>query len=316
MYYVANNRFSIGVACCVLFCAATSGAYAADNAEGNWGKDTDVRIHLLISKFDKKHKRKVREQAFREIVLIGRPAVPALIDAWMHGDYATHRAAGAAMLEIGPQAVPFLIDELRNESSKDHHHNYIHLLGFFGEDAKPAVPLLCKLVRHDGRISGDATGALARIGPAAKDSLPELMDTLKSKKAHVRNNVACIAPIIAPDGKQVTPHLLAALKKEKEPANRRVMAVSLIAVGCPLPLPRAVVAEHLTDDSPEVRKQTLGLLEENGKLVACTLPDIRTMLKTEKDAEVRKYADHAIKAIQFEEDTRSFHSDYYSDWIH
>lgn len=113
-------------------------------------------------------------------------AVPVLVAALKNRDYAGARVA-AALEEIGRPAVPALIDALTQSRKDTHRYSAAELLGKIGD--KPAVRALCDALkdRNEG-VRGNAAKSLGQIGD--KSAVAGLNDALKDSGNWVRKYAA------------------------------------------------------------------------------------------------------------------------------
>jgi HEAT repeat protein len=130
-------------------------------------------------------------------------------------------------------------------------------LGRIGPAAKDFVPELAGLLRDpNGNRRGFAALALGRIGPAAKDFVPELAGLLRDPERNVRMYAACALGGIGPAAKDAVPEL-AGLLSDPEPGIRGDAAYSLGQIG---PAAQDVLAEFLKDAVADVRQTAIDAL--------------------------------------------------------
>ncbi len=92
--------------------------------------------------------------------------------ALQNADETTVRYALDALAELGPPAVPRLIDALKHEKLRG---QVAYVLGQIGPAAAPATDALSKLVDDkNGRVAEEAILALAKIGPVRQSGDPGL----------------------------------------------------------------------------------------------------------------------------------------------
>ena len=113
-------------------------------------------------------------------------AVPTLIAALKNRDYMGARVA-VALEEIGKPAVPALVDALTQSRKDTHRYSAAELLGKIGD--KSAVRALCDALKDkDEYVRGNAAKSLGQIGD--KSAVSWLNDTLKDSKIRVRKYAA------------------------------------------------------------------------------------------------------------------------------
>lgn len=105
--------------------------------------------------------------------------MPVLASALKDKDYKVGAAASKAMSALGAEAVPALIEVVKDKTSSAGRSHAIKALGNIGPDAKAAVPWLAQVLQsEDARLEYEAFGALYSMGPAAKPAVPALIDAL------------------------------------------------------------------------------------------------------------------------------------------
>jgi HEAT repeat protein len=117
-------------------------------------------------------------------------AVPALLRVLMGKADSTssqHRVAEEALLALGSEAVPYVIDELRDAQQKSRRSklqiSWFRILESCGPDAAPAIPLLiAELGREYYWYRELAAKALGAIGPPAREAVPHLERILEDPK--------------------------------------------------------------------------------------------------------------------------------------
>jgi hypothetical protein len=90
-----------------------------------------------------------------------------------------------ALARIGRDAVPALVQVLRESESPELREQAAVALARMGPDAAAAVaPLITALDDPDEGVRKNAIRALGQIGPAASKAVPELVDILKRLELH------------------------------------------------------------------------------------------------------------------------------------
>ncbi len=119
----------------------------------------------------------------------------------------------------GKKAVPGLIQQLKNPA-KDVRFVAAGLLGRLGADAAEAVPHLLEVLRDDesSSVHNLVTQALGKIGPMAELAVPEIIETLKSDNGGLRREAAKALGLI---GSPVAiPALKAAMNDERRDVRK------------------------------------------------------------------------------------------------
>ena len=115
-------------------------------------------------------------------------AIPVLVEALADegrgfgtGSIVAHSACGALM-DVGPKAVPALVEALGSDEEMVRRMAMDALIGI-GPPAAPAIPALVELLGHEeDHVRVDAAYALTHIDPdvAAKEALPVLLAELEA----------------------------------------------------------------------------------------------------------------------------------------
>ncbi len=162
-------------------------------------------------------------------------ALPALRAALRDEDPGLRLAASAALLQVDRggsvrDAVPVLGQLLRPESQCPARQRVFHVLEELGPDARAAVPDLALVLRDEKRYFRElALRALARIGPGAAPASPALWELCQNEKGLARVLVAGTLGRVS-RGRDGAGTLLAALASEDE-AQRAVAARALGEIG-------------------------------------------------------------------------------------
>ncbi|MCY3018889.1 MAG: HEAT repeat domain-containing protein [Planctomycetota bacterium] len=150
----------------------------------------------------------LRIDAVDGLAVLGKEAVPKLLEAFQMGSPVMRESAAEALARIGPDAdaaVPTLIDELKNEQAPGRAHA-IWVLSTMGSKAKAAVPELA-------RIAGDAKSslrsraiiALGRIGPDAEAAVPLLRQAASGKDRGISSDAQDALDDVQPVWVEISP---------------------------------------------------------------------------------------------------------------
>jgi HEAT repeat protein len=156
-------------------------------------------------------------------------------------------------------------------------------LGNIGPAAKDSVPALIDALKSNaGGLRQTAASALEKIGPAA---VPALIDALKGKDEELRQVAALALGNIGPAAKDSVPALIGAVK-DKEGKVRMAAADALYKMG-----PAAVPAllDALKGKDEEVRQAAAAVLGKIGAAAKDSVPALIDALKG-KDEELRQAA--------------------------
>jgi HEAT repeat protein len=235
---------------------------AVATALGRVGKSPDVALVKALT--DSHHT--VRAAAAK--ALGGRKKVsPAAIEALAALDDSkseVNYAAGVALVHIGEQAVPVLVQLLAGPWGNPRRRAF-RLLGEMGPKAKSAVGALIAVLKSEKKDYGKelACAALERIGPAAGQAVPALMQTL------LGNN-----------------------KGDRNLFNAAARALGRMGPPAVAPLLKA-----LTHESTFVRMRAANALGRNGIAAKDAVRPLSNALRTDKETWVREYSALALGDI-------------------
>ncbi len=160
------------------------------------------------------------------LVMIGEPAVPALLAALRDRDETLRIVTAETLGEIGKPALPHLLAALRDKDPRVR-DGAAAGLGQMGPEAKGAVGLLIEALKDsDPGVSDAAIRALGKIGPEAKSASEALRGFLKDRSAEVRYQAAKALTHITGD-----PTPLYALLQDPDPERRLWVADDLGRMG-------------------------------------------------------------------------------------
>jgi uncharacterized protein (TIGR03067 family) len=113
--------------------------------------------------------------------------IPVLVAALKDKAQGVGLKASRALGSLGPEAVPGLVEVLKDKTSTSALHLAANALGQIGPKAAPAVPFLVAALKvEDWDLRRSAIAALGRIGSDAKPAIPIIIDVfgfyLKSRK--------------------------------------------------------------------------------------------------------------------------------------
>jgi HEAT repeat protein len=197
-------------------------------------------------------------------------------------------------------------------------------LGYYGNAAKDAVPLLGRALREedDPVVVQELALALARIGPAA---LPELLGAMKDGVPAVRRSAVLALTKFGPEAKEAVPVLVFALKdsdgstralaaqalgeiggepervvpalclafRDPDANVRKQAGLALVSLGATAV---AGLKETLKDGDPILRRDAATVLGALGPDAKEAVPDLVGLLK-DREAEVRAAGAGAVGAI-------------------
>jgi len=232
--------------------------------------------------------------ALEALVLIGKPAVPALREALKRSLKSTYydwvrRSVAEALVKIGEPAVPALAEALKDED-REVRSSAAKALGEIGESAVSAVPALAEALKDKGReVRWSAAEALGKIGEPAAAAVPALVEALKDEEELVRQSAA---EALGQIGEPAVPALVEALK-DGGWSVRSNAAEALGKIG-KLAVPGLIGA--LKDEDSSVRSSAAEALGEIGEPAAAAVPALAEALEDE-NSWVREVAAEALRRI-------------------
>jgi HEAT repeat protein len=205
-----------------------------------------AKIEQLIEQLDKLNPGATLD-AVESLVKIGRPAVPALVEALNVHENGVRWYAASALGRINDHAaIAALIEALRND--EDYKVREVAAQGLGNAWHRSVVSALHESLRHDRdyHVRNAAAISLAEVGD--QSTLPVLIDVLSGPDHEVRSSVAHVLGTLRnPAG---APALILALKDEDNEV-RAVAADSLGKIGSSSAVPALLTA--LEDESFQVR---------------------------------------------------------------
>ena len=194
----------------------------------------------------------------------------ALQDPLNNADEPTVSSALNLLSQMGPQAIPFLIQALDKRGVR---LEVTIILGDLGPKAAPAVEPLTKLLDDESpRVVNEAIVTLGKIGPAAKGATPELIEALQQGDGSIAHNAALALGRIGPEAKQAVAALTQEMTTHTEPSLQMISAWALIHIDGENAKTKEAVAAVLTKQAKssdrliqDSAKQMLGELNGAGK---------------------------------------------------
>ncbi|MCI0748196.1 MAG: HEAT repeat domain-containing protein [Verrucomicrobia subdivision 3 bacterium] len=204
----------------------------------------------------------VRAQAARSLGAGGDPtAVGGLAGALSDRSPAVRTAAADALGVIGASAQSALAKIKTNFNDRDTRARIAAARAFWriARDADAAVPVLTSALR-DPSSGWEASLALGEIGPAAREAVPALVETMKRERVpRPLRGPPSSALALGRIGAAAVPELVKTLGNE-EPRIRTAAAIALGFIGEDAHAAAPTLIPLLADSHPEVRQAaTLGL---------------------------------------------------------
>jgi len=193
---------------------------------------------------------KILQNAYRAIAQIGpdaKDALPALIASFAHyhiDDYYFSRAVES----IGPEAIPVLTNALKNKNFWVR-YDAAGALASFGPAARDALPALFESMGHYGFLGNNAYQFVNKMG---LDAAPLLIETLHNDDPKLRAFAAYSLSCLKTIPSDALPGLLQTLK-DKDPGVRRSTVTALFRLGLPQPELLSYLVDSLDDENENVR---------------------------------------------------------------
>jgi len=184
-------------------------------------------------------------EARKQLVKIGLPAVPALIEGMGSWDNKTFNQSMAVLEKIGAPAVPAVVEALESEQL----YVRLHACDMLGRMALPAEqvaePLKVSLERPNALDRSAAASAVGECGVTAR--VPELRKRLLEDRDPdvVR---ACARALAQLGAHEAVADLRAAFERFDWPETRRDLADALARLGDPSGIPTLIRSLDLDDD--------------------------------------------------------------------
>ena len=192
---------------------------------------------------------------------LGPSAVPALIDAIKTGDPKTREWGIYALSKIGPAAketIPLLTEALADETTAIR-YEAARAIASIGPEAAEAAPALIKAMDdEDWRMQYITTRALGCVHANSPDAIDSLVKALTLDRKKVRINAANALYDIGPNAKHALPALFKALTEEEDEHVRGQVMRAIQAIGVGKDDIPALAAA--LDDSSWVVRQTASRL--------------------------------------------------------
>ena len=209
-------------------------------------------------------------------------AVTALTD----NDQMVRDAAEDALLAMRPPIAPtvdalkHLLEDPKTKGKK----GIIEILATYHDAAKPALPVLKKLLRsEDQQEAFTAAVALSVIDNSEKENVkPILRTALRDKATFTRFYAATALLQIGEDADQIIPVFVETLKREEDKEYHESALGRLVQIGAPA-VPELV--KLVDNDSSELRTKAITALAGMGREGRQAIPTL-LKLKNERDLEV------------------------------
>jgi HEAT repeat protein len=203
----------------------------------------------------------VRFAAANAIVRVGptgsdacRDAVPVLVEGLQHNQEQTRLEASETLQSVGTtakDAIPALKKLLTDNKLEVRLEAAFALVAIDAKDAAGSVPALIEGLKASDSQATRAAKALAKLGPVAKDAVPELVKHFGAKNLHLRlYSAEAVARIDATQAPKAI-DVFVALLQDKSPKMHGIHRHTISAIhriGSPAKAAMPALAAMLTDD--------------------------------------------------------------------
>ena len=172
------------------------------------------------------------------------PAAAAVCcKAWQAGDQNVRGILESWLLDLQPESLPHLLDQLHQAKTRQAKRDLAHLLARFEGQGKLILPILREELRGlQPEDQYTAAKSLMLLGPDAADAVPDLVRLLNDREPGIR---VIAAEVLGSIGRAARP----AVPKLKEMLNEVKLEMRLCAA--PSAVPK--LAEMLKEDKLEMR---------------------------------------------------------------
>jgi HEAT repeat protein len=235
--------------------------------------------------------------ALRQVHADARLVLPLAKEA-VKDDNAAIKAQGLELLwQADPRSqevVPLALEMLKTPAGR---YAALNLLGRMGPAAREAVPELVGLLKgNDQHLRQQALVALGNIGGGAGEAVPAMTGLLKDANVSTRQAAARALGQVGPAARRAVPELLRALD-DKDSNTRQTIVFALRTIR---PDGKAVVPRLLEvakEDQTYARTAALDLLGEYGPEAAAAVPLLLDELKRGQQPYNRVRAADALQRI-------------------
>lgn len=158
----------------------------------------------------------LRETAADGLGHLGSISSPVLASLACDEDARVRLAARAALIRVGPAAVPSLTRQFHQKNAEDR-RQIIFALKLIGAEAQAAIPLLIDATQDENEeVRMAAVRALGSVGPGNREVVAALIGALKHGTPLVRASVPDALKVMGPEAREAVPALREALKDPDE----------------------------------------------------------------------------------------------------
>jgi outer membrane protein assembly factor BamB/HEAT repeat protein len=236
---------------------------------------------------------KVRVTAEAALIQGAARSLPLLRRFLASDDESLHRETFEIIRQIGPPAIPLLVELLRHEDVSFRRFAADASIDL-APDTESIQPALRRALRdEDSIVAGDASRALGALGERASPSVAALVSTLSHEDPYVRIYVAEALASIGPKAAAAVEDLARALG-DRIPGVRWAAGEALAGIGPAAQLAVPQLIEALKDEFLYVR---ICAAEALGRIGPKALPAREALLAAANEPALRDQAEWALNRI-------------------
>ena len=235
----------------------------------------------------------VRTTAEAALVQGARRSLPLLRRFLASGDEDLHQRTFEIIRQVGPPAIPLLVELLRHEEVSFRRFAADALIDLAPDTTSIQRAMRQALKDDDSMVAGDAARALGALGKRASPSVAALVDTLSHEDPYVRVYAAEALASIGPNASKATNALAEALG-DPFPGVRWAACEALASIGPAAQSAVPQLIEALKDEFLYVRIFAAGALGSIGSKAQSAREALRAAAS---DPTLRHEADWALSRI-------------------
>lgn len=236
----------------------------------------------------------VRRNYAEQLGIIGKPALPELINALLNSANVLQRRASAKTLKLvgDPEALPHLIEALTNDSDPVVQCSAAGAIAIFGEAAVHHLIILLENKEHTEMQYGLAAWCLAFIGTNAPNAIKKAASSENTKVKSAA--ISALEEHIRHSKDQEAIEIVKCSMNDKD-ENVQVEAIKLVGKLYKIDSLIPLLISKLNNKNPDIRKASvLSLMQLNVKE---SLTYLKELLEVEEDNNVKRIIELAIKKI-------------------
>ena len=275
---------------------------------------TQTREQVLQKQFDTNDSERLRQMVecmgdsrgmvrlgFAETLgLVGKPAVPFLVEALQNHDDPVVRRASAKTLTLiaDPNCVDVLVEALLNDEDTVVKSSSVGALARIGEASVPVLLEILKSPETTESTKGHAAWALAFIGSDAKE---HLYREVNSESESVRSAVVGAIAKIAQDNEEEADYTLLVNALADSSENVRCEAAAVLGnLGYRLAVPSLIkLLEHPSDETRKSAALSLMKIKDMS-----AIEPLKTQLAKDKSTDIHPILQLAINQLQKASETQ------------